>query len=125
MKKIVQLLAAISLFICMTANTYAQQEKNKGVMFTTSSNEALSFFTDGLKYYDLGENTKAREFLQKAIKQDPSFSIAYVHLATLSATPQEFVSNLDKAKENLSGTNEWEKLLYDYTETYLSDNVDK
>ena len=125
MKKIVQVLAAVALLNCMTPNTYAQQDKNKGLMFTTSSNEALSFFTDGLKYYDLGENTKAREFLQKAIKQDPSFSIAYVHLATLSATPQEFVSNLDKAKENLSGTNEWEKLLYDYTETYLSDNVDK
>src|SRR4029078_5147671 len=94
-------------------------------MFTTSSNEALYFFNDGLKYYDLGENTRAREYLQKAIKQDPTFSIAYVHLATLAATPQEFVDNMDKAKENLTGANEWEKLLYDFTETYLSDNVDK
>ncbi|MGZ3853666.1 MAG: tetratricopeptide repeat protein, partial [Flavisolibacter sp.] len=27
--------------------------------------------------------------------------------------------------EHISGANEWEKLLYDYTETYLTDNVDK
>lgn len=125
MKKIVHVLLAIALLFCSTGSIHAQKDKNKGLMFTTSSNEALSFFTDGLKYYDLGENTKAREYLQKAIKQDPSFAIAYIHLATLAATPQEFVSNLDKAKENLSGANEWEKLLYDYTETYLTDNADK
>lgn len=125
MKKIVPALLAIVMLFCTVNISHAQNDKNKGLMFTTSSNEALSFFTDGLKYYDLGENTKAREFLQKAIKQDPSFSIAYVHLATLAASPQEFVSNLDKAKENLTGANEWEKLLYDFTETYLTDNMDK
>ena len=110
MKKIVYVLLAIVLIFCTFNGTYAQKDKNKGLMFTTSSNEALSFFKDGLKYYDLGENTKAREYLQKAIKQDPSFAIAYIHLASLSASPQEFVYNLDKAKENLSGANEWEKL---------------
>lgn len=125
MKKIVHALLVISLLYCTTTVTHAQKDKNQGFMFTTSSNEALSFFNDGLKYYDLGENTRAREYLQKAIKQDPTFSIAYVHLATLAATPQEFVANMDKAKENLTGANEWEKLLYDFTETYLSDNVDK
>jgi len=125
MKKIVQPLLAVCLLFCITTVSNAQKDKNKGLMFTTSSNEALSFFTDGLKYYDLGENTKARDFLQKAIKQDPSFAVAYIHLATLSTNPQEFVSNLDKAKEHISGANEWEKLLYDYTETYLTDNVDK
>lgn len=125
MKKIVQPLLAISLLFCIATVSNAQKDKNKGLMFTTSSNEALSFFTDGLKYYDLGENTKARASLQNAIKQDPSFAVAYIHLATLSTSPQEFVSNLDKAKEHLSGTNEWEKLLYDFTETYLTDNMDK
>jgi len=124
MKKIVQPLLAISLLFFTATVSHAQNDKNKGLMFTTSSNEALSFFSDGLKYYDLGENTKAREYLQKAVKQDPSFAIAYVHLATLSQTPQEFVSNMDKAKEHMAGANAWEKLLYDYTETYLTDNVD-
>ena len=125
MKKIVQPLLAISLLFCIATATNAQKDKNKGLMFTTSSNEALSFFTDGLKYYDLGDNTKARDLLQKAIKQDPSFAVAYIHLATLATNPQEFVSYMDKAKEHISGANEWEKLLYDYTETYMTDNMDK
>jgi len=124
MKKIVAALLAVALLFCSTSNGYAQKNKNKGVMFTTSSNEALSYFSDGLIYYDLGQNTKARELLQKAIKQDPSFAIAYIHLATLASTPGEFVSYMDKAKEHISGANEWEKLLYDYTEGYMTDNSD-
>lgn len=125
MKKIVQLLLAFTLLFCTFNSTHAQNDKNKGLMFTTSSNEALSFFTDALKYYDLGENTKARDYLKNALKQDPAFAIAYIHLATLASTPQEFVYNLDKARENISGANEWEKLLYDFTETYLTNNSDK
>ena len=76
MKKIVQPLLAISLLFCIATVSNDQKDKNKGLMFTTSSNEALSFFTYGLKYYDLGENTKARASLQNAIKQDPSFAVA-------------------------------------------------
>jgi Tfp pilus assembly protein PilF len=125
MKKIVHVLLALSFLFCINTNTHAQNNPNKGVLFTTSSNEALSFFTDGLKYYDLGENTKAREYLQKAIKQDPTFASAYIYLATIAPTQQEFVVDLDKAKENISGANQWEKLLYNYTETYLTDNTEK
>ncbi|MBO9684227.1 MAG: tetratricopeptide repeat protein [Flavisolibacter sp.] len=125
MKKIVQAFVVLSLLFCINPNTHAQNNPNKGVLFTTSSNEALSFFTDGLKYYDLGENTKAREYLQKAIKQDPAFASAYIYLATIAPTQQEFVVDLDKAKENISTANQWEKLLYNYTETYLTDNTEK
>jgi tetratricopeptide (TPR) repeat protein len=124
MKKIVPAMLAVALLFCCTTISFAQKDKNKGVMFTTSSNEALSYFTDGLKYYDLWQNTKARDYLQKALQQDPSFAVAYIHLAMLSVTPQEFVSYLDKAKEHISGANEWEKLLYGFTETYLTDNKD-
>jgi tetratricopeptide (TPR) repeat protein len=125
MKKIVQSLLAIALLCCLSTVSLGQKDKNNGLMFTTSSNEALSFFTDGLKYFDLGENTKARESLQKAVKQDPSFATAYLHLAVLSNSPQEFVSYMDKAKEHISAGNEWEKLLYEYTSTYMTDNMDK
>jgi tetratricopeptide (TPR) repeat protein len=125
MKKIVQPLLAIALLCCLSTVSHGQKDKNNGLMFTTSSNEALSSFTDGLKYFDLGENTKARESLLKAVKQDPSFATAYLHLAVLSLTPQEFVSYMDKAKEHISAGNEWEKLLYEYTSTYMTDNMEK
>jgi tetratricopeptide (TPR) repeat protein len=122
MKKILHFALAV-LFIGNAA--WAQQQKVSGFLLTTSSNEAKSSFSEGLKFNDLGETKKAREAFQKAIEQDPNLAIGYLYKANLATTPQEFTSNLNKAKENLANATEWEKLFYDFTETFLTDDLNK
>jgi len=110
----------------LTVGTYANtQEKASGLLFTTSSNEAKSYFSQGLKYNDLGDSRKAREAFQKTIEQDPKLAVAYIYSAVNAVTPQEFARNLKKAKENLSTASDWEKLFYDFTESFLTDDVNK
>ncbi len=119
-----QIFLSLLLFSLLFAGLAAHpQEKVTGLLFTTSSNEAKSSFSEGLKYSDLGENRKAREAFQKAIEQDPKLAIAYVYRATYATTPQEFASNLKKAKENLSTASDWEKLFYEYTASFLTDDA--
>lgn len=101
------------------------QQKVSGFLLTTSSNEAKSSFSQGMQFIDLGEGKKAREAFQKALQQDPKLAIAYIYIASLAPTPQEFASNLSKAKENLANASEWEKLFYDYTESFLTNDLDK
>ena len=122
MKKIFHyLLLMLPVFgISITAFT---QQKDSGLLVSTSSNEAKSFFSEGLKLSDLGEARKARRAFEKATEQDPKLAIAYIYRANYALSPQEFADDLKKAKENLSGASDWEKLFYDYTATFLNDDV--
>lgn len=124
MKKIFPIfLTALFLFTSFTSTL--AQKKNTFVLFTTSSNEARASFNEGLKYNDMGEQKKAKALFQKAIQQDPSLVAAYLYAANFATSPEEFASNLAKAKQNLSNASDWEKLYYDFTETNLRNDLDK
>ena len=109
----------------LQAKSYGQQNKISGVIYTSSSNEALSSLQQGIKFFDQNENKKAREYLQKAVQQDPRLTMGYLLLADQSNTPGDFVKYLDQAKENLATASEWEKLYYAYMETFLNDDMNK
>jgi tetratricopeptide (TPR) repeat protein len=47
---------------------------------TTSSPEALKYFSEGSKCYWIGENRKAIQFFEKAITLDPEFALAYRYM---------------------------------------------
>jgi serine/threonine protein kinase/predicted Zn-dependent protease len=51
---------------------------------TTSSPEALKHFTEGSRYYRLGEDRKAIDSFEKAIAIDPEFAMAYRNMAGAS-----------------------------------------
>jgi tetratricopeptide (TPR) repeat protein len=48
---------------------------------TTSSPEAYKYYSDGKKYYDMGDNRKAIQFFERAVAIDPEFAIAYMDMA--------------------------------------------
>lgn len=96
-----------------------------GLIFTTSSNEAKSYFSQGLKYADAGDQRRAREAFGRAIEQDPKLAVAYIYKANYAITPQEFADNLKMAKQNLSTASDWEKLFYEFTASYLNDDMNK
>lgn len=125
MKKIFHFLLVVFFLLAGSTITWTQPTNSSGLMFTSSSGEALSTFREGLKFDDLSDTRKARALFQKAVQQDPKLAIAYLYLCNYAVTPQEWADNIHKAKENLSGTNDWEKLYYDYMETALKEDFDK
>lgn len=124
MKKIACFLFT-ALFVSAGIKPLFAQNNNGGFLFTTSSNQASSTFQSALRFYDVGETKKARALFQQAIAQDPKFAIAYVLLATTAQSANEFVLNINMAKQNLASANAWEKLVYDYISANLTNNVDQ
>ena len=86
-----------------------QQDKITDIPVTTQSKDAMASFRDGLKMSDQGDRQKARELFSKAIEQDPKLGIAYVMRAVNGNSPQDFVSDLNKAKGLSDSSSKWEK----------------
>jgi tetratricopeptide (TPR) repeat protein len=125
MKVISKFLLIILGMACYQTELHSQQNKISGIMFSSSSNEALTSLQEGIKFYDLNENKKAHGYFEKAIQQDPKLTMGYLLLADQANSPGEFVKYLDKAKENLDNASDWEKMYYAYDETFLSDDLNK
>ena len=126
MKKLLHSLCFLLLAPAGYLSSFAQGgDTGGGIQFTSSSSPAAIIFQSALQLHDVGEGTKAREQLLKATAQDPRLAIAYLYLTNHATSPREFVSFLAKAKENLAAANEWEKLYYDYQETFLKDDLNQ
>jgi serine/threonine protein kinase/lipopolysaccharide biosynthesis regulator YciM len=52
------------------------------VEITTSSPEAYKYYSEGMKYQNMGDEPKAIEFLEKAVAVDAGFASAYVSLSS-------------------------------------------
>lgn len=124
MRKNLRILSFL-LFVSSSLTAFAQGDQTGGALFASSASPAFATFQSALKHRDLGEVTRARELFDKVIQQDPNFAAAHVYRATFSSSPQEYVSHLAKAKEVLGGAGEWEKLLYEFYETSLKNDMEK
>ena len=111
----------VSLIGCSGNN----KMKSNDITVTTQSKEAGESFRTGLMLLDQNDNQKARTYFLKAIEQDPKLAIAYLYKSNTDLTPKEFADDLEKAKANLEGVSDWEKLYYDYTSTFLSSDWTK
>jgi tetratricopeptide (TPR) repeat protein len=103
-------------------SAYGQQEKLAALVFTTASNEASMTFNEALERNDFGEVKQSRALFQKALQQDARFAAANLFLASMAISPNEFAQYLRNAKMQLEKSSDWEKLYYEYMETFLSDN---
>ena len=92
---------------------------------SSQSGEASQSFTQALELLDQGDGQKARVLFIKAIGQDPKMAIAYIFKGNTDLTPKEFADDMNKAKENLAGASDWEKLYYDYSATFLTNDWSK
>jgi len=109
----------------MTGCVGAKKEKITDIPVTSQSKEAIESFRSGLIASDLNEGQKSRALFLKAIEQDPRLSIAYLFKANTDVTPKEFTDDIEKAKANLEGASEWEKLYCDYVGTFLTSDWNK
>lgn len=113
------------IIVSLIAGCGGMKEKSNDISVTSSSKDAKESFRKGLISLDQNDNKQARVFFLKAIEQDPKFAAAYLFKSGTDLTPKEFVADLDKAKANLDGVSEWEKLYYEYTSTFLTSDWSK
>jgi len=114
------------LTLLLTACSMASSNvKITDIVASSKSKEAVASFRQGLLLADQGDGQKARASFIKAIEQDPKMAIAYVFKASTDFSPKEFTDDLNKAKENLDGAGEWEKIYYDYNMTFLNSDWKK
>jgi tetratricopeptide (TPR) repeat protein len=119
------LLAGLGTLSLMTGCGGVGKGKTTDVPATTQSKEAAESFRNGLMSLDQNDTKKARTFFLKAIEQDPKLAIAYLYKANTDLTPKEFADDMQKAKENLGSTSDWEKMYFDFTATFLNSDWNK
>src|SRR5258706_4025104 len=123
------LLVLLALVFTFTACSNDKKEKVTGkitdIPVTSKSKEAITSFREGLAFADDGNAIKARAAFTKAIGQDSGLAIAYLYRANLALSAKDFMDDLDKAKSHLEGASDWEKLYYDYQNTFVSNDWNK
>lgn len=103
----------------------SKTEKITDIPITTKSDEARASVKQGLAMADAGDVQKAKSFYVKAIGQDPKLAIAYILKSGTNETPKEFADDLNQAKANLEGTSDWEKMYYEYFNTFMTSDWNK
>lgn len=88
-----------------------------------ASTEAQVSLKEGLRYFDVGENKKAKTYFTKAVEQDPSFVLGYIYLANTASSPKEWAAELKRARLHTDKASDWEKLVLGIEETYLTDDA--
>lgn len=92
---------------------------------TTSSERARSAFLAGRDALEAGDNQKALEFFRLAVGEDPNFTYAYVHMADVPFSPEEFERSVRKAVETSADKSRGEQLLAQIRRTYLTHDADR
>jgi len=95
------------LFLIIPFNLLAQ---NKEIPITSSSKEALDFFTKGREKLENFKSDEAASLFDQAIKKDPNFALAYLYRSQSGGGFNVFQQNLDKAVSLADKVSEGEKL---------------
>ena len=121
------LLSLIALVFTFSACNNDKKETGKitGIPVTSKSKEAIASFREGLALADDGNAIKARAAFTKAIGQDSTLAVAYLFRGNFSQSNKEFMDDLAMAKSHLDGASDWEKMYYDYQNTFVTNDWNK
>jgi tetratricopeptide (TPR) repeat protein len=124
------LVISLSLFACnLVSNgkkeTTASAAKITDIPATSESKEAIAAFQDGLAFSDENNAKKARAAFTKAVQLDPTLAIAYMYRANFSLSAKEAMDDLARAKKNLDLASDWEKMYYEYQNTFVTNDWNK
>ncbi len=123
------LLLAFFAFAFAACNNANKDKKETGkitdIPVTSKSKEAIASFREGLAFADDNNTIKARAAFTKAIGQDSGLAIAYLFRASFSESNEDFIKDLNMGKSYLDGASDWEKMDYDYMNTFVSNDYNK
>lgn len=114
---------AFIVFACLISFDLSAQVKE--VPVTTSSKEALNFFTQGRDKIENLQTSQAAVLFDKAIEKDPSFALAYLYKAQTGGGYNVFVQNIDKAVSFSGKVSDGEKLVISYFKSMADGNGQK
>lgn len=100
---IILLLSVMMLVSC-------ESEETGKVPITTQSKLALKYFLKGRDFMDRLHYAEAKEYMDKAIAEDPDFALAYLHRAHMSFGRKEFNQEMEKALALVDKVSTGEKL---------------
>ncbi len=127
-KKFLLLVFIASVFFFISCNSNektAAEAKTTDIPATSKSKEAIAAFQEGLVYADENNAQKARVSFSKAVELDPNLAIAYMYRANFSQSPKEFMDDMATAKTHVDGASEWEKMYYDFQNTFITNDWNK
>jgi tetratricopeptide (TPR) repeat protein len=92
---------------------------------STTSDEALKEFMEGLKLYDQGDINNSRTYFDKALELDPDFVSAQMYKAYTSNSAKAWSENRDKFLSMRDKANEAESIMMDLLEADMVDDMAK
>lgn len=124
------LVISLLLFACNLLNsekkeTTASGAKITDIPVTSESKDAVAAFHEGLAFSDENNAKKARAAFTKAAQLDPTLAIAYMYRANFSLSAKEAMDDLARAKKNLDLASDWEKMYYEYQNTFVTNDWNK
>ncbi len=121
------LLALVFTFAACNNDKKETKETGKitDIPVTSKSKEAIASFGEGLIFFDDNNAIKARAAFTKAIGQDSTLAIAYLFRGNVSQSNEDFMNDMAMAKSHLDGDSDWEKMYYDYQNTFITNDWNK
>jgi len=113
------------VFLLACNNETSKTETPMVLSASSQSGEAKTSFDKAVALLDQGDFQQSHAMFIKALQQDPKMAIAYVFKAATDASPKEFTDDMNKAKENLAGVSEFEKMYFDYSSTFIDGDWNK
>jgi len=110
---------SFSLLDCSSKGT-----SNK-IPITTKSEKAREYYSEGISLQDNFRAQEAAYFFLKALSEDPDFALAYLRMAQVQTTPNQFIKYLTKAQSRISNISKGEKLFIRIAEAGASNNQEK
>jgi tetratricopeptide (TPR) repeat protein len=132
-KTSILLVFILALFISACNNGTGEKAKEQtasaakitDIPVTSKSKEAIAAFQEGLAFSDESNGNKARDAFTKAIQLDPTLAIAYMYRSNFSLSAKAAMDDLANAKKNLSTASDWEKMYYEFQNTFVTNDWNK
>jgi tetratricopeptide (TPR) repeat protein len=99
------------ILLLMLASAAAYGQQTKDIIYTTNSPEAMKAILEGIDLMDNFRYSEAAVPLEKAIRADPNFAIAYDLWGATAPTTEEALKRYNKAFELAPKASEPERLL--------------
>ena len=113
------------MIVALSGCSPKKTEMVTDIAVTTQSNEAKSSIEQGFLSLDQGDGQKARAAFAKATELDPKCGLAWTMKAATDVSNKAYSEDLAKAKENMEGASEYEKMYCDMVATYANSDWDK
>jgi len=118
-------MGALLLTNCQEKQKQESAEADHEIPVSTSSEEALQNFNEGLALFDEGNGQKARPLFDKALELDPNFVSAQWYRAWSANSAKDWGENRDKFLAMRDQANEAEAIIMDYFEADKKDDEEK